>query len=265
MIPFIEIETVATKLGVSRETIEKDYCLTWFLFGLAESPLWRDIIFYGGTALKKIYFSDYRFSEDLDLASEKYLKEEEILHSLERIYAYINEKANIDFETAQESLVSQGERLQFFVRYEGFPRLLGAKQFKVDLLRKIEDKRLAICRKILSNYSDMKGFKKELQVYTLETMFVDKLGMVLDPSRSEPRDLYDLWYLLRSKGLNLLRVKVLFKKRYGFPLPLEAVESGIRGDLYRTRWRERLANQMHKLPDIDIVLKETISILRKGL
>jgi len=265
MIPFSEIEILAGKFGVLRETIEKDYCLTWVLFGLTESDLLEDIIFYGGTALKKIYFSNYRFSEDLDLTSGKYIEEEQILNSLEKIYKYIKEGANIGFETVQESLISEGDRLQFFVGYEGFPELAGLKQFKVDLLRNVEDIGSAVYRKILSNYSDMRGFKKELKVYILEAIFVDKLGMILDTSRSEPRDIYDLWYLLKSGRLNLSKIKELFKKRYGFLLPFEAVESGIKSDLYRRRWRERLANQIHKLPNIDVVITEIEENLREKL
>ncbi|WP_237394805.1 nucleotidyl transferase AbiEii/AbiGii toxin family protein [Methylacidimicrobium sp. AP8] len=46
--------------------MEHDYCLAWILVGIARSPL-RDILaFKGGTALKKCYFADYRFSADLD-------------------------------------------------------------------------------------------------------------------------------------------------------------------------------------------------------
>ena len=34
--------------------------------GLSQSPLRKRLLFKGGTALKKCYFADYRFSEDLD-------------------------------------------------------------------------------------------------------------------------------------------------------------------------------------------------------
>lgn len=83
--------------------------------------------------------------------------------------------------------------------------------------------------------------------------------------KTEPRDIYDLWYLLKSGRLNLSKIKELFKKRYGFLLPLGAVESGIKSDLYRRRWRERLANQIHKLPDIDVVVTEIEENLREKL
>ena len=43
--------------------LERDYCLAWFLSGLGESDLKPILGFKGGTALKRCYFGDYRFSE----------------------------------------------------------------------------------------------------------------------------------------------------------------------------------------------------------
>ncbi|WP_245535939.1 nucleotidyl transferase AbiEii/AbiGii toxin family protein [Psychroflexus torquis] len=41
--------------------------LSWILQGVSEhSTLSKAIVFKGGTVLKKVYFEDYRFSEDLD-------------------------------------------------------------------------------------------------------------------------------------------------------------------------------------------------------
>ena len=49
--------------------IEKDYALSYVLAGIARQPkLSHSLIFKGGTALKKIFFGDYRFSEDLDFS-----------------------------------------------------------------------------------------------------------------------------------------------------------------------------------------------------
>jgi predicted nucleotidyltransferase component of viral defense system len=53
--------------GVPLPTIEKDYVLGLLLACLYRHPaIKNNWIFKGGTCLKKIYFSDYRFSEDLD-------------------------------------------------------------------------------------------------------------------------------------------------------------------------------------------------------
>ena len=67
MIKSGEIQQKARRIGVRDQQIEKDYVLSWILFGISKhEQLSKAIVFKGGTVLKKIYFGDYRFSEDLD-------------------------------------------------------------------------------------------------------------------------------------------------------------------------------------------------------
>lgn len=53
---------------IPETVLERDYCLAWFLVGLSGTRLCSQFIFKGGTALKRCYFPDYRFSEDLDFS-----------------------------------------------------------------------------------------------------------------------------------------------------------------------------------------------------
>ena len=64
MIPLAEINRFAERFNVAAETIEKDYVISWILLCLANNKIGKDFIFYGGTAIKRIYFEDHRFSED---------------------------------------------------------------------------------------------------------------------------------------------------------------------------------------------------------
>lgn len=62
-----EIQQKARAVGVRGQQIEKDYILSWILFGINKHVHFsKVIVFKGGTVLKKVYFEDYRFSEDLD-------------------------------------------------------------------------------------------------------------------------------------------------------------------------------------------------------
>ena len=62
-----EINKKARENRVSDKQIEKDYVLTWVLYGISENEVLKNVLaFKGGTVLKKAYFHDYRFSEDLD-------------------------------------------------------------------------------------------------------------------------------------------------------------------------------------------------------
>ncbi|MEZ4768057.1 MAG: nucleotidyl transferase AbiEii/AbiGii toxin family protein [Caldilineales bacterium] len=49
--------------------LEKDYALSYLLAGIVATPvLHNSLTLKGGTALRKGYFADYRFSEDLDFS-----------------------------------------------------------------------------------------------------------------------------------------------------------------------------------------------------
>ena len=55
--------------GLQSYVVERDYLLSWILAGISAVPELREtLVFKGGTALKKCYFGDYRFSEDLDFS-----------------------------------------------------------------------------------------------------------------------------------------------------------------------------------------------------
>jgi predicted nucleotidyltransferase component of viral defense system len=70
--------------------------LAWFLTALAESDLKAVLAFKGGTALKRCYFSDYRFSEDLDFTLIETIALEELLR-LKSVYAAVHERSGITF------------------------------------------------------------------------------------------------------------------------------------------------------------------------
>jgi predicted nucleotidyltransferase component of viral defense system len=62
-----EIVKIAALKNVENETIDKDWVLGHFLNAMYEfKEVTQNFIFKGGTCLKKCYFEDYRFSEDLD-------------------------------------------------------------------------------------------------------------------------------------------------------------------------------------------------------
>ena len=77
---------------VAQYVIEKDYALSYILVGIAkQSELAQSLIFKGGTALKKIYFGDYRFSEDLDFSALNAPKDGELEELLGNAVSISNE------------------------------------------------------------------------------------------------------------------------------------------------------------------------------
>jgi predicted nucleotidyltransferase component of viral defense system len=100
-----EIQQKARTIGVRDQQIEKDYILSWILFGIAKhEQLSNTIVFKGGTVLKKVYFEDYRFSEDLDFTLVyNETTNEQIFEWLMTIFDFIKEEANIPLEISNKN------------------------------------------------------------------------------------------------------------------------------------------------------------------
>jgi len=62
-----EIRDFSLKYGVPANTIDKDWVLGHIVSTIYENDYFTDkLVFKGGTCLRKCYFENYRFSEDLD-------------------------------------------------------------------------------------------------------------------------------------------------------------------------------------------------------
>jgi len=80
-------------------TLEKDYALTWLLSGIYwEDSKLRDIlIFKGGTAIRKIYFPEWRLSEDLDFTIMQEVDTSSLKQGFEEVFLSVNTKSSIAY------------------------------------------------------------------------------------------------------------------------------------------------------------------------
>ncbi|MBL7065777.1 MAG: nucleotidyl transferase AbiEii/AbiGii toxin family protein [Anaerolineae bacterium] len=95
MIPPGEIARLAHRLGLGDKTIEKDYVLTWVLLAIANSPLRDRLAFKGGTAIKKVYEPDYRFSEDLDFTLLDDVSNDDLIAEIENLFPWLRREVNV--------------------------------------------------------------------------------------------------------------------------------------------------------------------------
>lgn len=66
----MRIAAIVRDAGVPHDSVLKDHALSYLLAGIAGVPqLRRRTVFKGGTALRKCYFADYRYSRDLDFTT----------------------------------------------------------------------------------------------------------------------------------------------------------------------------------------------------
>ena len=93
--------------------------MAWFLAELARSDLQASLAFKGGTALKRCYFGDYRFSEDLDFTLLRPMPFEDILKNFEPVYTAVRDASAIEFAFDREDRHSHANSHTFYLRYVG--------------------------------------------------------------------------------------------------------------------------------------------------
>lgn len=260
MIPLEEINAAAERFEVPAETIEKDYAICWALNCIAASKLKDDFIFYGGTAIKRIHFEDHRFSEDIDLISAKDFKLDEMAKILNDSFVLARKEANLIFEIDANKTLSDDSRARMYMRYSGYDEIVGApKEIQIDFAHGREVAGQTESRKVIETYTDLKKKARDLKVQTLNTILANKLGLLVDSNRKEPRDIFDIWFLLNRLDqfdFNFDRLKDAFKQKYGFYPALSVLRPHLHNRLYAERWEIRLKKQIARLPEIKIVMRE---------
>jgi uncharacterized protein len=182
MIRDVEIRDRARRLGVDIELIRKDYVLNHVLAAVAESA--DDIVFRGGTALARVYWPDFRISEDLDfLAEGKLSQATELTEQAARLAA---ERTGVDLTI--EVMRPDSDMVRALVGW-------GEVQLAVDLNRAERPALPAGQRELDLPYSDLSPADRAIRVVALEEILANKWYMrrrpqgTSEPLRSLDRDL----------------------------------------------------------------------------
>lgn len=259
-----EIQQKARAVGVRDQQIEKDYILSWILKGIAQhEQLSKVIVFKGGTVLKKIYFEDYRFSEDLDFTLiNNEISNEQIFEWFRETFEYIKEEANIPLEIIDNNEHEDGG-INFYISYIG---PLGGqgnnKRVKIDISRIEQLVFEPVMKDVFIDYTDME--KHQLLCYPLEEVLVEKMRSVMQ--RMQARDFYDIWYLLEQHRmdidfyLNEFETKCKSKELNHTDFPKKLAE---RLPQYKGRWQSSMSEQIKDLPDFDQVEREVQRHIKK--
>ena len=258
-----EIQKKAREAGVRDQQIEKDYILSWILYGIAQHELLpTTIVFKGGTALKKVYFEDYRFSEDLDFTLfDNSISNEQIFKWFSEVFEYIQDEANIPLEIVDNNEHEDGG-INFYIGYVGPFGGLGAnKRVKVDISRSEQLQFEPVMQDTILGYSDQE--EHQLLCYPLEEIFVEKLRSVIQ--RMQARDFYDIWYLLEIHKLDVtFYLKEFRAKCESKGIDPTSFHNKLQQRLpqYKGRWESSLADQIQGLPDFDQVVREVMRHLK---
>ena len=259
-----EIQQKAREIGVRDQQIEKDYVLSWILQGVAQHEhLSKMIVFKGGTVLKKIYFEDYRFSEDLDFTLlDAEIKNEQIFEWFKETFENVLEEANIRLAIINNNEHEDGG-INFYISYVGPLGGQGSnKKVKVDISRSEKLEFKPVTKNVLLEYSDLK--EHQLLCYPLEEVLVEKMRTVMQ--RMQPRDFYDIWFLLEQHGMdaafhmNEFAKKCASKNLTHLDFHKKLAE---RLPQYKGRWQSSIGEQIKNLPAFEQIEREVMRHLKK--
>jgi predicted nucleotidyltransferase component of viral defense system len=101
----------------------------------------------------------------------------------------------------------------------------------------------------------------------LNEIVAEKILAITDPKRSQPRDLYDLWFLHSEERVEFsllgdaVAQKLKFRGRSGEGL---AAAFDKKEKLLQTTWKTRLDPQMAETPEFESVFRETRRAFRQS-
>ncbi len=267
MIPQRNLSLLSNRLAraggrrIPEAVLERDYCIAWFLAGLSGNPLTDRLAFKGGTAIKHCYFGGYRFSEDLDFTLLNEIEFDAIRRQLDAVFATIRQGSGIKFDYSREDRDSHANSRTFYLSYEGpLPAVASRKEIKVDITIK---ERLVFplakqpALRVYDEYADLPP-DATVHVYTLDEIATEKVVALCDRARNEPRDLYDIWYLMNGKHVDLSILRTAIAEKLAFR---KRVLEGIAGELrtkeerLRRLWGSRLSHQVALLPEFKEVFR----------
>ncbi len=247
MISVAEIRRRAAGMPGGEAMVERDYLLSWVLKSLYETnSLGASFVFKGGTALRKLYFPQTRFSVDLDFTLVKRIAEARLRASLLDQGTQVESRCGLEFlaprfrfEKVQNEYGAETFEARLYFRRLVHPAgaplsiVIDATYNEVIVLPIKE-------HPLFYDYSDMADFGTVIvRVYSLEEIAAEKLrGLLFQRVNPSPRDAYDLWYLWTNGTVDWEQVVSVFPQKcisrgisIEDPLPdvLHRQEAAIRG------------------------------------
>lgn len=267
--------------GVPVETVDKDWVLGHYLNGIYQNKFLKNrLIFKGGTCLKKLYFKDYRFSEDLDFSATIELDKNVVIASLQAVQEMVYQDVGIHYATIKDNELLFNDLLMgysFILPYWGInhptKKLIDPNRWttSVKIEISLREKILLphISRSIHHPYCDNHKVVAEVKGYHLEEIFCEKLRALLQRSYSAPRDYYDLWCISThyQDKMSLGNIPSLFQQKCLIKnIAFGGVASFFverRLEQVKMQWKPSLGSHLRELPNIERVLDELRNALEK--
>jgi predicted nucleotidyltransferase component of viral defense system len=199
------------------------------LYGIYTNEILAPIlIFKGGTCLRKCYFGNYRFSEDLDFT----ISDISIINKglIEELTKSVSEHSGIQLHIEQISdMLFENKQVgvKIILKFWGadHPKnqnIPEPQRWHTYIKLEIMCHELlcfsTIKKPLIHNYSDASGLLCNIPCYAIEEVITEKLRAMLQRKYTAPRDYYDLWYILTiyKPVINWTQIAEAFKAKIAY-------------------------------------------------
>lgn len=278
-----EIEQLAEQHQVVKSTIDKDWVLGHFIDAIFSVEECKDqLVFKGGTCLRKCYFNDYRFSEDLDFTAVnlEFVLDRKLLSKIVKL---ITERTEIPLHIKE---IKPLKRKDDLMGYAAIVKFWGADHpanqtppspdrwgtsVKIEITLHETILFETEARKVDHPYSDKLSANAEnIPCYSLNEVITEKLRAIIQRSYTAPRDFYDIWFLSNNvENIDWPEIVKVFHKKMKFKgLEFTGIYQMINDEndkRLEAAWNNSLGHQVkaEKLPDYGKVRSELLQLLQK--
>ena len=215
MISAEEVKGLSIDLGVPLSYVEKDYVMGWVLWAMYNNPaVAENLVLKGGNCLRKVYFADTRFSDDLDFTAYRLDSEAQFHRRLDSICEAVHEQTGIVFDTRRTRVREKPtpdrdcKLLDGRVYFKGFA---GDSSVTMRVKFDVSDyERIVLPTQrhpMIHNYSDNEECQCVVLTYSLEEVLAEKLRSWIQ--RTRPRDLFDVVKIVKSGAVPISKRNVL--------------------------------------------------------
>lgn len=271
----------AGETGVRLDILEKDYALSYLLAAVAESPgLGERLVLKGGTALRKLYYRDYRFSEDLDFSTRSTGAISDLEQRLNEAIRHMNELLyergpfQVQLEALRLKEPHPFDQAAFLVRVQFPSQRQPLCRLKVEVT--VDEPVLVPTesRLILHDYNE--PLTVAVQTYTLSEIVAEKLRALLQSqARLEARgwgasrvcrDYFDLWSILRRERLAVPIPELVERKcavrNIEFKGPADFLAMPLQ-NIARAEWATQILPFVSNAPPSEQILSEVETLIRR--
>ncbi len=273
MIREAEVRRLAGQWGMDPMLVDLDYALGCFLAALYGQDWAEALLFKGGTCLRKCYYTDYRFSEDLDFTATERLRVGDLERRIRETMRIAEEAWQFDFglrplrvETIEDDCGKETYRARLYyrgpLRRAGDPRAI-----RLDVTLDEVVVFPPVLRPIIHPYSDAPVLSAtRVSCYDLREVLVEKVRALLGQRRyAIARDLYDMLQLRERVPLEVSDLAAVLPDKLsvkGLSPVLDLQQVRGRKDAFRLDWEKNLVHLLpHRVEEFDRVWERGMEFL----